>query len=466
MMAEAPGRFLTGSTMGHVVRMTLTGAAGITFVFVVDAANLFWIAQLGDPRLVAAIGYAFAIQFFSVSSGIGLMIAATALVSKSIGQGARARAREQATASMLIAVVVQSLMAFLVVWNRDALVALAGAEGETHALAARYLAMTVPSLGIMAVGMTASAVLRAEGDGARAMYVTLIAGAVSIVLDPIFIFWLDMGLDGAATALVIFRCVLCAMGLFFAIRAHNALALPSWRAVRQVSWPFAAIAGPAILTQLSPPVANYLLTTIMAGFGDAAVGAWAVINRLTVVAFGGLFSLAGAIGGIFGQNFGARQVDRVQSTYRNALLFCLGYTLAIWATLIAVFGLVVRGFGLDENGATILWAFVTVGAGSFVFAGAVFVAKAAFNTLGQPARATLVSWIQDGLLTWPIGVAMAGAFGAVGVIYAQAMVAVLTSIIAAVWGWRFVSRLRPVEGAAIDAPPRRGYRDVNRYRRR
>ncbi|MDG1069651.1 MAG: hypothetical protein P8P40_14960 [Sulfitobacter sp.] len=36
------GRFLTGSTLGHVVRMTATGALGITFVFVVDAANLLW----------------------------------------------------------------------------------------------------------------------------------------------------------------------------------------------------------------------------------------------------------------------------------------------------------------------------------------------------------------------------------------------------------------------------------------
>lgn len=54
-MAE-PGRFLHGSAMGHVVRMTMTGAVGITFVFLVDAAGLFWVSRLGDPRLVAAIG--------------------------------------------------------------------------------------------------------------------------------------------------------------------------------------------------------------------------------------------------------------------------------------------------------------------------------------------------------------------------------------------------------------------------
>ena len=71
------GRFLTGSTMGHVVRMSATGAIGITFVFLVDAANLFWLSQIGQPKLVAAIGFAYAIQFFSVSVGVGLMIAVT-----------------------------------------------------------------------------------------------------------------------------------------------------------------------------------------------------------------------------------------------------------------------------------------------------------------------------------------------------------------------------------------------------
>ncbi len=463
-MAQA--RFLTGSTMGHVVRMTLTGATGITFVFIVDATNLFWIAQLGDPTLVAAIGYAFAIQFFSVSSGIGLMVAATALVSRAIGRGARHDAREQATAAMIWAVAVQSAMALAVIVFRHDLVALAGAGGETAELAARYLALTVPSLGIMAVGMIASAVLRAEGDGARAMYVTLTSGAVSMLVDPLVIYVLGLGLDGAAIGLNVSRCVLCGMGLWFAIGTYGALARPGRASLANVARPYAQIAGPAILTQLSPPVANYLLTVIMAGFGDSAVAAWAVVNRLTVVAFGGIFSLAGAIGGIFGQNLGAGRLDRVRQTYRDALVFCLGYTCVIWALLVAVYGPVARAFALDEEGRAILWAFVTWGAGSFVFAGALFVANAAFNTLGRPARATCVAWARDGALTWPVGVTVAAAYGAVGVIYAQAAVSILAGTGAVLWGWVFVQGLTGEDAAQIDGAPRRGYRDVNRYRRR
>jgi Na+-driven multidrug efflux pump len=107
--------------------MMLTSALGITFIFIVDAANLFWISQLGDPQMVAAIGYAFAIQFFSVSTGIGMMIAATALVARSIGQKAHLQARQQATAGMIVTTIVQTCIAAFIIGFRHDLLALVGA---------------------------------------------------------------------------------------------------------------------------------------------------------------------------------------------------------------------------------------------------------------------------------------------------------------------------------------------------
>ena len=101
-MAEQQGKFLTGSTFGHVTYMTLTGALGITFMFCVDALNLFWISQLDQKTLLAAMGYAFAIQYFTISAGLGLMIATTALVARSIGQRAYETARDQASAALII----------------------------------------------------------------------------------------------------------------------------------------------------------------------------------------------------------------------------------------------------------------------------------------------------------------------------------------------------------------------------
>ncbi|WP_298843175.1 MATE family efflux transporter [uncultured Roseobacter sp.] len=460
------GRFLTGSTMGHVVRMTATGAFGITFVFLVDAANLFWIARLGDPTLVAAIGFAFAIQFFSVSSGVGLMIAATAMVSRSIGAGQRQEARVQAGAAMVMAVTFQAIVAMLIVVFRHDLVAMAGATGETARLAARYLAITIPSLLPMAIGLICSGVLRADGHGARAMYITLISGALLMSTDPVLIFWLGWGLDGAAIGLVAFRFALLVLGLWFAARQFDLIALPDASSVRRVLPVYVAVALPAVATQMATPVGNYLLTMVIAPFGDDAVAAWAVVGRLTVVAFGGIFALAASIGGIFGQNFGAGQYDRLRSTYRDALIFCALYTLTAWALLFAATPLVIDWFDLAGQGAVVLRAFTHAGVGAFLFLGALFVSNAAFNALGRPLRSTALNWIKEGVVTLPVALLLAGLVGAPGVIYGQALAGVLVGTFAAVWGWRFVCGLRDVPTVVLDAAPIRPYANPDRYRRR
>ena len=280
---EGQGRFITGSTMGHVVRMTATGAFGITFVFLVDAANLLWLSQWGSPQQVAAIGFAFAIQFFSVSIGVGLMIAATALVSRSIGRGDRATARQQAGAAMVTAASIQTVVATLLIILRHPLVDLSGATGETAVLAARYLAISALSLVPMAISLVGSGVLRAEGYGAKAMYVTLFSGVLSMFVDPFLIY--HYGIDGAAAGLWVFRICLVILAIYFSIFQMKLVERPDRAMVVRLFRPFMLVALPAIATQMSTPVGDYVLTMIMARFGDDAVAAWAVVGRLTVLVF-------------------------------------------------------------------------------------------------------------------------------------------------------------------------------------
>ena len=449
--------------MGHVVRMTATGAFGITFVFLVDAANLFWVSQLGDQTLVAAIGFAYAIQFFSVSSGIGLMIAATALVSRLIGEDKLEDARRQAGVSMIIAAITQGSVAALIVLWREPLVALAGAQGETAALSARYLAITMPSLVPMAIALVGSGVLRAYGFGAKAMYVTLFSGLLLMVLDPILIFWMQLGLDGAAIGLVLFRFLLVALAWYFVRIQNNLVTRPNASDLPKFSGVYVWLALPAIATQMATPVGNYILTILMAPFGDDAVAAWAVVSRLTVLAFGGIFALSGAIGGIFGQNFGAGNFQRIRSTFRDALVFCLVYTLVMWAVLASATSLIIQGFGLSPQGAEVVSAFTSVGVGGFVFVGALFVSNAAFNNLGRPLWSTVANWTKEAAISFPAAMWLSGAFGAAGVIYGQAAAAVLVGGLAALWAWRYVANLGP--SSAVH-PPQTPSPSWDRFRRR
>ena len=427
--------------MNHVVVMTLTGSLGLVFMFLVDVTTLFWVSRLGDEALMAALGFAWTIQFFTISTGIGLMIASMALVSKSIGQDKLELARQQTTSAALYTFVFQVFTAGVVIYFRREILAFAGAEGRTLEDAARFLTISVPSLPFMALGMVGSAVLRSIGDAVRSMSVTMSAGLVAMVIDPLFILGFGWGFEGAAWGIVVSRTVSAILSIWFVMRVHDMVGPVSREALRTLFKPFLAIAIPAVMTQLSTPFGNYLLTKVISAYGDGAVAGWAVVSRIAVLAFGGIFSLSGAIGGIIGQNFGAGQMDRVKQTYKDALIFCAIYTVLSWGILALVRNPVAGLFGLDGLSREVFLAFMLIGAGGYMFAGALFVSNAAFNNLGKPIYSTFCNWFRDGILIYPCCVIMGWWMAAPGVVYGQALAAILAGLAAMIWGWRFVNKL-------------------------
>lgn len=433
-------RFLTGSIMRHVLVMTLTGSLGLVFMFLVDVATLFWVSKLQEERLIAALGFAWTIQFFAISIGIGFIIATTAQVARSVGRGDIDLARKQTTTAVIYSIAIQSVIAIMVILFRYEILKFGGAEGQVLEDAANFLTISISSLPVFVVGMVGSAVLRSVGDAVRSMVVTLVAGLVAMVVDPLLIFGLDMGLQGAAWGIAISRSGSALLSAWFMFKVHNMMGRVTFAEVRAMFRPYLMIAIPAIMTQLSTPFGNYLLTKVIASYGDAAVAGWAVISRVAVLAFGGIFSLSGAIGGIIGQNFGAGRMDRVQQTFKDALLFCLIYTLAAWSILAIFHAPIARLFGLGPEATLVLAAFTVLGAGGYVFTGAMFVSNAAFNNLGQPLYSTACNWFRDGILIYPCAMAMGAAFGAPGVIYGQAIAASLSGTVAVIWAWWFVLR--------------------------
>ena len=440
-MSPPQGRFLTGSTMRHVAVMTLTSTVGLTFMFLIDAATLFWIARMGVEQNMAALGFAWTIQFFTLSGGIGLMIAAVALISRAIGKGDRAQARRHGSSAMVITVVVQSLLALLVLTFREDILVLAGAKGEPLAVASRFLLISVPSLPIMALGMVGSGILRAEGDAFRSMMVTVVAGLIAMALDPLFIFGFGLGMDGAAIVMDISRFSTALLALYFVVRVHDLAARPSLANIRKVLPAYATIALPAVATQLSTPFGNFIATSFVAQHGDGAVAGWAVVGRLTVLAFGGVFALSGAVGGIFGQNFGAGHMDRVRTTFRDAIIYNFAYITLAWLVLFLLRDVAISVFQLGPDGAGVVLAFTNLAAGGFVFTGILFVSNATFNNLGRPLWSTGFNWIRDGILMLPLCWWLGGMLGAQGVVYGQALAGLLAGSIAALAAWRFVARL-------------------------
>ena len=109
----AQARFTQGSTMRHVIEMTVTGAIGLMAIFLVDFLSLFYVSQLNNDEWTAGVGYATTVLYLAISVNIGSMIAGTALVSRAIGAGDPVVSRRVATSALVLANLVGIVISLL-----------------------------------------------------------------------------------------------------------------------------------------------------------------------------------------------------------------------------------------------------------------------------------------------------------------------------------------------------------------
>jgi putative MATE family efflux protein len=439
----ATPRFVTGSPMRHVLVMTGTATAGLIAIFIVDLVSLLYISWLNDPSLTAGVGLATVMMFLTISINVGLMIPIGALVSRALGARRRDDARRLATSGCLLMAALAAFVSLAILPFLHPILQALGASDQTFAVARSFLWITLPTNVLMALGMGLSTVLRAAGDAKRSMYATLSVAAVTVVLDPLLIFGLDLRTDGAALTINIARVVYVYVAYRYVAGAHDLLARPSLKGVIGDARPFFAIAVPAVLTNIAAPAANAFFTGVMAQFGDQAIAASAIIDRVTPVAFAGLFALAGAIGPVLGQNWGAGRYDRMRQTLKDALTFTIVYVGVVWLVLFLVRVPLTQAFNAPDLTAELVQFFCQLSGFIWFFVGLVFVSNASFNNLGYPLLSTFFNWGRATLGMIPfayVGAQIGGPKGALLGIGAGSVAFGIAAIITAFWTIRRLER--------------------------
>jgi putative MATE family efflux protein len=446
MTAAKPGSmpdavFTHGPTMGHVVRMTVTGSIGLMAIFLVDFLSLLYVSWLQDETLTAGVGFASIVLLLLISFNIGFMIAATALTARRLGTGDREGARRIAGTSMGWMVVTALALTAVLLPMLPTILGWLGATGRAAEVAHGYLLITLPSHVLMAIGMGYSGVLRAVGDANRSMYVTLAGGIVTAVVDPILIFGLGLGVHGAALCVVLSRLVFALVGWHGAVRVHAMVARPSLADMRAEFRRIADIAVPAILTNIATPLSLAVVARIISDFGPAAIAANAVIDRLTPIAFGALFALSGAVGPILAQNWGAGMFHRMRAALRDSFLFAGLYVLASWLILVLCRHLIVDMFHLTGDAAAGVLFFCWVSGPMWFFIGLLFTSNAVFNNLGFPLYSTAFNWGRATLGTVPFAWVGARLHGFEGALAGVALGSVVFGIASAFVAVRVIGTL-------------------------
>jgi Na+-driven multidrug efflux pump len=159
------------------------------------------------------------------------------------------------------------------------------------------------------------------------------------------------------------------------------------------------------------------------------------------VAFGTVFALSAAIGPIFGQNLGARNIKRVRRTLTDGLIFSAASVMVAWVVLYLAQEQLIAVFHATGRAADLVRYFCVVLAGTWMFHGALFVANASFNNLGAPVLATVFNWGKATIGTVPFAIVGAQWGGAEGAFLGQGIGAIAFGIVGVWAAYQVINRV-------------------------
>jgi len=443
---ERKAKFLTGSTMSHIITMTLTSAIGLIAIFSVDFVDFFFLSQLEDTSIQAALGFTGTLLFATTSVGIGFAIASSATVARAVGEENHEKANRLVINSLIYTGLASSIIGLCLFISLPSILSVLGAKEHVFELSRSYLQILVPTMPILAIAMSAGACLRALGDPMQALYIYVGGALINAGLDPLLIFTFNLGMDGAAIASAIARIGMLCMSLYGLLIIHKIRTKTNLQKLKQDLAPFSYIALPAILTNIASPIGNGYVTYALAPFGNAAVASWAIIARILPLTFAGIFSLSGAVGPIIGQNLGGKRYDRVQQTFFDAIKFSTIYVLFAWGLLALAAPTICDIMELKGEAAEYVIFYCYWLIPGFGMIGYMFTANAAFNNLGKAHYSTWLNWTRATLGTVPFVIVGTYYFGVYGLLSGQIIGGAITAFLSLYICQRLVNKLQTKNG--------------------
>ena len=280
-----------------------------------------------------------------------------------------------------------------------------GASENTIGYALSYL--KIYSLGTICVQMTLgmNAYITAQGFTTVSMKTVLIGAILNTILDPIFIFVLDLGVRGAALATILSQAVSALWVLRFLTGSQT-----KWKLRRENLKPVPSVFLPCLALGLSPFIMQSTESLISVCFnssllkygGDIAVGAMTVLISIMQLAMMPLQGLTQGAQPIVSYNYGARNAQRVREAFRCLLLSCVTYSMTLW-TLVQLFP---RAFALIFNNDPALveyaaWALRVYMAATGIF-GVQIACQQTFIALGNAKTSLFLAILRKIILLIPL----------------------------------------------------------------
>ena len=296
------------------------------------------------------------------------------------------------------------LTAVLLIWNRDFLMAF-GASEDTIEYGVSY--MNIYAVGTIFVQLTLgmNAFITAQGFAKTGMLSVLIGAVANIVLDPIFIFGMNMGVRGAALATIISQSLSCVWVLHFLFGKKTFLRIQTknLKLKGSIIFPCIALGSSVFVMQASESIISICFNSSLQGYGgDIAVGAMTILTSVMQFAMLPLQGLGQGAQPIISYNYGARNKKRVKSAYGLLLKVSLLYSVLLWAMVMlfprAFAGLFTSDTALMDFTESALRIYV---AALFIF-GIQMACQMTFMSIGNAKASIIVAVMRKFVLLIPL----------------------------------------------------------------
>lgn len=401
-------------------------------------ADVFWVSRLGKEA-VAVVGITESVMTLIYAVAIGISIAATAIVSRRIGEKEPELAAQAAGQIVVLGVLVSAAIGVVLGIFAPDILRLMGADDAVVRTGADFARIMLGGNATVFLIFLINAIFRGAGDAVIAMRTLWLANALNIALGPCFVFgwWIfpEMGVTGAAVATNIGRGVGVIYQLWH-LAGHHSRVKVRWEHFK----PIREVIG-LVLSKSGSGVAQFLISTtswvglfkILAMFGSTALAGYTIAIRMVSFALMPAWGLANAGATLVGQNLGAEKPERAEAAVWIATKFNVLVLSIVGLFFVLFAGPMVRLFTTEADvlafGTQSLW--IVSLAFPLYAAGMCF--EAAFNGSGDtwtPARLNfLCLWVGQIPIAWFLAKTLG--YGPIGaVISVPAAYSLL-----AVWSW-------------------------------
>jgi putative MATE family efflux protein len=301
---------------------------------------------------IAGIGIVFPIQMIIMAIAQLFGMGAASMVSRSLGKKDFGRASNIVGNSFIASFVFGTFAAIIVFILLNPILRVFGATENILPFARDYLSIVTFGFIYFPFLVSTNNLIRAEGDAKNAMIVMLVAIGLNIILDPIFIFALDMGIKGAAYATIIAQFTGFIYIVLYYILGRSSLKIRMvhfrmrWHIFKEmVSLGFASFVRQVSMSILIIVVNN----SLRAYGGDISIAVFSVVNRVVMFITMPLFGIVAGVQPMIGFNYGASNMGRVKGSLKTAVLTTLAIGAVFCIIILAIPSKIIGLFTIDTE---------------------------------------------------------------------------------------------------------------------